>query len=103
VDHAIPLRPPQPGLNLDVRSLDHIGPLLGVTGDTLSELGRGSCNDVLAQFDQPMLQLCIDEPGIDFRIELVDNFRRRAFRRDDSKPRARFVSRYDFIDCRNVW
>ena len=73
-----------------------------VCQDAATELGRGSCNHGLTQFDEPPLQSCVSKPGIDLRIELVNNLRRRALRRNQSEPLTRFVARDQFTDGRNV-
>jgi hypothetical protein len=42
-------------LDIDMRPLDHIGPLVCVGGYALSEFGRGSRYHGLTQVDQPGL------------------------------------------------
>src|SRR3954469_17132809 len=88
-------------LNLDVRGLDDVGPLIRVMRDALTELRRRSRNDALTHVDQPGPQLRVNEPCIDFRVELFDYVGRRILRRDNAKPLTRFVPRYDFTGRRN--
>lgn len=89
-------------LDIYTRPLDHVGPLVCVGCDALSELGRGSRYHGLTQVDQPGLYLGVGETCVDFVIELLHDFRRRAFRRDDSEPLIRFVPGYDFSYGRDV-
>src|ERR1700722_4734314 len=40
---------------------------------------------------------------IDVFVELIDDFTRRATRRRDSVERIGFVSRHEFVHCRQIW
>jgi hypothetical protein len=48
-------------LRLDAGGLDHLGPLLGLIGDKLSEVGGRSSQDGAAQIGEPRLDLGIGE------------------------------------------
>src|SRR5262245_17024949 len=61
-------------LRLDVRRTDHLGPLLGIFGDELAEVGRRTLKDRYAQGGKSRLDLGISEGGIDFLVEFPDNF-----------------------------
>ena len=65
---------PRGSLRRDVGRADHLGPLLGIVGDELAEVGRRTLKDRYAQGRKSRLDLGISEGSIDFLVELVDDF-----------------------------
>ena len=80
-------------IRFDIGGTDHPGPLLGLVGDQLLEIGRRACKHRSAQLGKPRLHLRIGESCIDFFIKLVDDVRGRAPRRADAEPGVHFVTR----------
>src|SRR5262245_35008888 len=72
---------------------DHLAPLVDLLGHEAAEVGGGPREHDAAEIGEPCLQLRIGERGIDLRVELRDDFRRRALRRCDAMERARLVAR----------
>src|SRR5712691_12883262 len=84
----------RPGsLRLDARELDHLGPLLRVVGNELSEIGRRARDNLAAQVDEPGLDPRIGQARVDLVVEPVDDLGRRIARRADAVPGARLVAR----------
>src|SRR5215475_1960730 len=86
----------------DVRRPDHLAPLLGVVGDELAEVGGRTLKDRCAQGGKSRLDLGISEGGIDFLVELVDDFGRRVLGNADTLPAAGLVVRHKFAQGWNV-
>jgi hypothetical protein len=80
---------------LDTRRLDHLGPLLGLIGDKLSEVGGRSGQHSAAQIGEARLDLGIGERGVDLFVELVDDLSRRVPGRADAVPTARLIARHE--------
>src|SRR5262245_23889346 len=83
-------------LRFDVGIPDHLGPLLGFVGDELAEIGRRTLKDRYAQGGKSRLDLGISEGGIDFLVELVDDFGWRGPRCADAVPGSGFIARHEF-------
>src|SRR5262249_52710060 len=66
-------------LRLDAGELDHLGPLLGIFGDQLTEVGGRAGKRRAAQVGKLRLDFRVGERGINLPVELVDDFGRRAF------------------------
>src|SRR5262245_41029172 len=89
-------------LRFDVGSPDHLGPLLGIVGDELAEVGRRTLKDRYAQGGKLRLDLGISEGRIDFLVELVDDLGRRLLGNADTMPAAGLVVRHKFTQGWNV-
>src|SRR5262245_26807049 len=63
---------------LDVRELDHLGPLLGFCGDQPAKIRRRACERRAAQLGEPRLDLGIGEACVDLLVELLDDLGRRG-------------------------
>jgi hypothetical protein len=66
---------------LDVGRPDHLGPLLGLVGDELTELGRRARKRGRSEIGNSRLDLGIGEPRIYFFVQFVDYLCGRALRR----------------------
>src|SRR5262252_610421 len=73
-------------LRLDVRCPDHLAPLLGFSGDELSELDRAHRHRHMAYLSHPRLDLGFDEARVDLTIERLDDLGRRTARCDKTNP-----------------
>src|SRR5215467_3268936 len=89
-------------IRLDVDRPNHLGPLLGVVGDELAEVGRRTLKYRYAQGGKSRLDLGISEGGIDFLVELVDDLGRRILGNADTMPAAGLVVRHKFAQGWNV-
>src|SRR5262249_3767254 len=81
---------------LDTRRLDHPGPLLGLIGDKLSEVGGRSGQHGAAQIGEARLDLGIGEASVDVLVELIDQGVGRSFRRVETDP-ARPITRIQAV------
>ena len=61
---------------VDVGDPDHLGPLFGFVGEETLEIGRRAAKHRSAQVGKLRRELRIDERGIDFTVEPVDDFGR---------------------------
>src|SRR6202030_895842 len=87
---------------LDVGGLDHLGPFLGIADKVLFELRRRAGERDAAEFADPRAERRIGEGGVDLLVEAVDDIGRRLFRRADTEPNRRIVTRQKFSDARQV-
>src|SRR5215510_319814 len=85
-------------LRLRTRELHHLGPLLGLLGHVLPELGGRAGNERRSHAGEPLFHGRIGEDRIDGGIELVDDLGGRAFRRTEAIPRTRLVARHEIGD-----
>ena len=86
------IRPRLSGLlRLDVGSADYLAPFLGVVGDKFSKVGGRAGKHRCAQIGKSCLDLGIDEGGIDFAVELVDDPSRRFLGCADTVPGGRLA------------
>src|SRR5262245_15555307 len=69
---------------LEVGRPDHLGPLLGVVGNELAEIGGRAGKQRAAEVEQPRLELRILERCVDLPVEPVDDPDRRCLRRTDA-------------------
>src|SRR5262245_17139028 len=88
---------------LDVSGPDHLGPLLGVVGDELPELGRRADKRCASKIGKPRRKLGIDEADVDLFVEFVDDRSGRFLRNTKTKHRARFVTGNEIAHGRDVW
>src|SRR5262249_40786970 len=79
-------------LGLDVGSPDHLGPLLGFSGDELSELDRAHRHWHMAYLSHPRLDLGFDEARVDLTTERLDDLGRRTARGKKPTPGPRRVA-----------
>jgi hypothetical protein len=70
------------------RKLDHLGPFLSIFDDELAELGRRRRRGRAAEVGKARLQVRVREHSVECRVELIDDFGRRAPWRDDTIPQA---------------
>src|SRR5262245_59811521 len=75
-------------LRLDVRELDHPGPLLGFVGDELAEVRGRAGKHCTAQGGKSRLRPGLGEDRIDLLVEPLDDFGRRRLRRVDAEKCA---------------
>src|SRR4051812_31072000 len=61
-----------------MRSSDQLAPLLGFFGNELAKIGRRSSKYRGSQVRKSRLQRGIDEPRVDFGVELVNDLSRRV-------------------------
>src|SRR5215471_59967 len=73
-------------LRLDVCGADHLAPLLGFSGDELSELDRAHRHRHMAYLSHPRLDLGFDEARVDLTIERLDDLGRSTTRCDKTNP-----------------
>src|SRR5262245_23118557 len=88
---------------LDVDRPDHLAPLLDFCSDKLAKIGGHHRHWRAAQVEQPGLYLWIDESGVDFLVELLDDVSRCVLGRTETLPPAGLITRYELADRRNVW
>src|SRR5207253_8357178 len=89
-------------VQLYTRKLDHLRPLLGLFGNELAKIGGGTDERRTAQVSELGVHLWVGERGINFLIELVDDFSGRVRGRADAKKRTRLVTGHELADSRNV-
>ena len=89
-------------LRLDVGRPDHLRPLFLVIYDESREVGRRAWKHRPAKIGKSCLDLGISEGGIDFLVELVDDFGRRVLGNADTLPAAGLVVRHKFAQGWNV-
>src|SRR3974390_1847632 len=65
-------------VRLDTGELDHLGPLFGVVGDKLAEVGGRTWKHPRAQLGKPRLELGVGQSSVDLPVELVDDLGRRV-------------------------
>src|SRR6516162_11666267 len=93
----------QPGsLRLDVRELDHPGPLLGFVGDEVAKFGGRHRHWLEAKANKARLCQGIGKDGIDLLAEPLDNFARSIFWHADTLPAACLVAGYRFAQGRGI-
>src|SRR5215475_950562 len=80
-------------LRLDVRKLDHLGPLFDFRSVELSIVGRRERKHGAAQVRKPRLRLGIDEAGIDLPVELINDVGGRSLGGCDASYRTGLVAR----------
>src|SRR5215831_10398458 len=90
-------------LRLDVGRSDYLAPLLGFVCDKFSKVGGRHRHRRAAQIGKSCLDLGIGEGGIDFAVELIDDFSRRFLGCADTVPGGRLISRHKLSEGRNVW
>src|SRR5215472_3862207 len=78
----------------DVGRPDHLGPLLGLFGDELAEVGRRAWKCGGAPLRKPRLHLGIGKGRVDLRVELRNDFGGRVLGRADAVPGTRLVARH---------
>ena len=81
---------------LDVGGADHLGPLLGFSGDELAELGGRHRNRGAAEVREPLFDRRIGESSVDLTVELLDNFGGRIPGRTDTEKPASVVAGQEF-------
>src|SRR5580704_6604875 len=84
------------------RGTDHLAPAFGLGDDDFAVFRRRQRRRHAAELGELRLDLGIAQAGIDGGVELVDDLRRRRFRRADAVPQIGFVAGYKFADRRNV-
>jgi len=89
-------------LRLDARELDHLRPFLGLVADEFAVISRRARNYHTAEIHKPRLKSRIGQAGTDLFIEPVDNRLRSVSRRTDTVPSARFITRNEFGQRRNI-
>src|SRR5215472_14399982 len=72
-------------------------------GDKFSKVGGRHRHRRAAQIGKSCLDLGIGEGGIDFAVELIDDFSRRFLGCADTVPGGRLISRHKLSEGRNVW
>src|SRR5262245_35089305 len=77
---------------LDTSKFDHLGPLLGVVGNKLPEIGGRARKD-RALLDEACPDARIGKTRVDLPIELVDDLGGRVLGRTYAEPGARLVAR----------
>src|SRR5215470_10700530 len=81
---------------LDARELHDLGPLQGVFGDELAEIGNRSPQPRKAKVGKPRFHLVIGKSRVDLAVELVDDLGRRVLGRGKAQPGARLETRQEF-------
>ena len=79
---------PAGSVRLDACELDHFGPLFGIVGNKLAEVGGGTWKHRRAQLGKPRLEPGGGQPSVDLLVELVDDHYRRISGHPDAIPRA---------------
>src|SRR5262249_24948811 len=87
---------------LDVRELDHLGPLFEFSSVELSVVGRRKCKHGATQVDKARLDLGINEGGVDLPIEPIHDLGGRSVGDSDATYRTGLVARYELADGRDV-
>src|SRR5262245_63685679 len=83
---------------LDVGRPDHLGPLLGLVGDELAEIGGGTGERRTSQIEKPRFDPRIGEGDVDFSVELVDDIVRRRLGRGGAPPVDHLVAGHKIGD-----
>src|SRR6266545_2826443 len=86
----------------DARELHHLAPLLGFVSDQLAEFSGRSGKNHSAHLGELRLDFGISESGVDLRVELVDDFGRRASGHADAEPAGRLKARQEIAHSWNV-
>src|SRR5215510_13188586 len=73
-------RPRPASIRLDAREPNHLGPLVGLIGDVLAEVGGRAWKGRDSQAGKPCLDAGVGEPGVDRLVEDTDKLGRCAFR-----------------------
>src|SRR4029077_20595598 len=89
-------------LRLDVRKLDHLGPLFDFRSVELPVVGRRKCKHGATQVGKAHLNLGIDEGGVDFPIEPIHDVGGRSLGGCDASYRTGLVARDEIADGREV-
>src|SRR5262245_55987767 len=89
-------------VGLDVGRPDHLGPLLGLFGDELAEIGGRADKRRASKVGKPRLHLGIGEAGVDLLVELVDDLRRRVLAYCAAIPVARLITRQELTHGRDI-
>src|SRR5262249_4563188 len=89
-------------LRLDTPGLDDPGPLCGLVGDELAEIGGRAREHHPAHVGEPLHDLGIGEACVGFPVEGIHDRGGRILRRGDAEPGARLVARYEIADGRDV-
>src|SRR5262249_5307827 len=89
-------------LNLDVGRADYLGPFLRFLGNEFAETRWRERKLSTTFVVKPDLYFGIGECGVDFTVELADNFGRRVVRGSDAEPSTRLVARYEVSYGRDV-
>src|SRR5262249_51301401 len=90
-------------LGPDAQRSDQLAPFLGFFGDELAKVGGRACKYRGSQIGKSRFQLGIDEPQVDFGVELVDDLNGNVFRRTYSLPAAYLVAGNKVTDGRDIW
>src|SRR5262245_36520215 len=98
---AILLGPSLFGLN--ARGLDYLAPLLGFFSDERAEGSGRALKGSAAQFGDPCLQFRIEDAGVYFVVELVDDCGRRVLRHANPIPDAGLIACHELGHGRDGW
>jgi hypothetical protein len=85
-------------LRLYARKLHDLGPLVGLVGDEFAEFCWRKRKHRAAQVSKPRLEFGIGKTGVDFHIQLVDDFGWRVPGRADAGAEARLIARHELAD-----
>src|SRR5215475_6364845 len=88
---------------LNARGLDYLAPLLGFFSDERAEGSRRALKGGAAQFGDPCLQFRIEETGVDFVVELVDDCGRRVLWHANPIPDAGLIACHELAHGRDGW
>src|SRR5262245_36533122 len=89
-------------VRFDARELHHLAPLLGFVGNEFPEFGGRAQQRCTTHIGKARLEVRIGERGVDFPVELADNFSGRARRHADAVPVAPLIAQYELADSWEV-
>src|ERR1041385_8260529 len=87
---------------LDPREFHDFGPLLGFSGDKISEIGRRARKDEATEFGDLGFYFRVGEALVDLLIELVDDIGRRVLGSPEPEPGTGLIARHELAHCRNI-
>src|SRR5262245_59723536 len=87
---------------LDACELDHLCPLVGLSGNERAEVGWRAGKDRASEFSKARLYLGIGEARVHFLIEFLHDVGRRIPRRTQPEPSARLVTSQELPDRGNI-
>src|SRR5262245_59986922 len=90
-----------PSLRLDIRELDHLGPLFGFSRDKPTEIVWRARDRRCSQVCKSCTHRRVAEAGVNLSIELVYVFRWSLLWRAESKPDAHLEPRQELPDSRD--
>src|SRR5215467_9637683 len=92
-----------PLVDFDIGRPDHLAPLLGFGGHESSEIGGRAQQRRTTHVGKARLERGVGKRGVDLRVELVDDLRRRGLRCVEAVANTPLVARktttvYNFVD-----